>query len=65
MDKIKVTILSDGTLKIETDRVSGPNHANAEALLREIIIGMGGNVDQKRKTIGHHHHEEGQKSHDH
>lgn len=65
MDKIKVTILSDGTLKIETDRVSMPNHANAEALLREIISGMGGKVDQRRKAGHHHHHHEEGHNHEH
>jgi len=64
MDKLEIEVLADGTLKISTDKVSMPNHANAEALLREIISGMGGKVDRKRKTIGHSHNEEGHK-HEH
>ncbi len=64
MDKIEIEVLSDGTLKISTDKVSMPNHANAEALLREIITGMGGKVDRKRK-LNHHHHNHGENTHEH
>jgi hypothetical protein len=64
VDKIEIEVLSDGTLKISTDKVSMPNHANAEALLREIISGMGGQVDRKRKS-NHHHHNHGEHTHEH
>lgn len=48
-DIINVTILEDGSLKIETDKVSMPNHAGAEALLREVAKAMGGEAKRERK----------------
>lgn len=42
MDKIKVTILENGNLKLETDTVSEANHTNAENLLKEIERLSGG-----------------------
>ena len=41
-DKIKITILEDGTIKTETDRVSAPNHSNAEQFLLHIAQLTGG-----------------------
>jgi len=35
-DKMKIEILEDGTIKTTNDQVSGPNHANAEAFLRQM-----------------------------
>ena len=49
-DKINIEILDDGSLKIETDQISAPNHVNAEAALREMFELAGGAVTKKRKT---------------
>ena len=57
MDIIKVKILDDGTLKVETDKVSGPNHTNAEGLLREMTKAMGGDVERVRKGNALHTHD--------
>lgn len=54
VDKMKIEILDDGTIKTSTDKVSMPNHANAEGFLREIRRLAGGKTESKRKT-GHHH----------
>lgn len=59
-DIINVEILPDGSLKIETDKVSMPNHAGAEALLRDMTTAMGGEAVRKRKVsvnkaVGHTH----------
>ena len=54
-DKIIVEILEDGTMKIETDSVSMPNHAGAEALLRDMIKDMGGDATRTRKGGKHVH----------
>lgn len=59
MDIINVEILADGTLKIETDKVSGANHTNAEGLLRQLAQDSGGAVDRKRKAGFHSHVEHG------
>jgi hypothetical protein len=48
-DSMSIEILKDGTLKITTDEISGPNHVGAEALLREIISLSGGKADKKHR----------------
>lgn len=64
MDKIEFEVLPDGTIKINTDRISGPNHGNAETLLREIQKEAGGSVKRVKKS-NHHHHHHGDKDHVH
>lgn len=54
MDSVKITILEDGTIKTETDRVSQANHSNAEGFLREMARLAGGEVSRKGKQ-GHTH----------
>lgn len=49
MDKIKISILDDGTIKVETDKISMPNHMNAEAFLRQMAELAGGEVERKHK----------------
>jgi hypothetical protein len=49
MDGMLITVLPDGTLKIETDKISSANHASAEAFLRDANNMMGGTVTRKRK----------------
>lgn len=48
-DQIKITILDDGTIKVETDKISGPNHLNSEQFLREMSKLAGGEVTIKSK----------------
>lgn len=48
-DVILITILEDGTIKTETDRITGPNHLSAEAFLRESAKLAGGKVEVRRK----------------
>lgn len=56
MDTIKITVLSDGTIKIDTDPISGPNHVNAEGLIREMVKLAGGDAERKNKHgIAHTH----------
>jgi len=42
MEKIKITILPGGVVKVETDKISGPNHLSADRLLRGIEEELGG-----------------------
>lgn len=71
MDTMNITILPDGSLKIETDKISQANHMTAEAFLRNVNNACGGTQDRKHKKgiIGaaihaaqhalgtnHHHH---------
>lgn len=57
MDEVKITILEDGTIKMETDTVSGPNHLNAEQFVKMVQRLTGGVVEQKHKhgTSWHSH----------
>lgn len=50
MDKVRITILDDGTIKVDTDKVSMPNHMNAEQFLRNMFTLAGGAVT---RTIKH------------
>lgn len=49
MDQMQITILDDGSLKIETDRISQANHMTAEAFLRNVAQAAGGTQDRKHK----------------
>jgi hypothetical protein len=49
MDTIKVNILDDGTIKVETDTVSQPNHLNCDQFLREMGRLAGGKTEIKMK----------------
>lgn len=56
-DSFEVEFLADGSLKITTDKVSAPNHANAENFLREVAKLCGGKTTIKHKhgVKGHTH----------
>lgn len=62
-DTLRVTVLPDGTLKVETDAVSMPNHMSAERLLLELAKAQGG--ESKRERLPHHHHHTHAHTHDH
>lgn len=67
-DKIIVEFLDDGNFKLTTDAVSGPNHANAETLFREIATQAGGKVTRRRRVDIHamlHAHEHAHAGHGH
>lgn len=49
MDKIQIQILEDGTIKLETDKVSMPNHSNAEKFTLAIASLCGGTVERRRR----------------
>jgi len=66
MDTLQIEILPDGTIKTTTDKVSMPNHANAEAFLREMARLAGGQTERKhRHGHGHYHSHEHQHEHQH
>jgi hypothetical protein len=56
-DRIKIEILEDGTLSIETDSISGKNHMNADEFLKAIEKLSGGErtTKQKEKHATHTH----------
>lgn len=54
---MNITILEDGTIKVETDQISQANHMTAEALMRNMAQACGGSQDRKRKhgVVDHSH----------
>lgn len=56
MDNIDIQILEDGTIKTSTDKVSAPNHSNAEAFLSQMAKLAGGKTERRRRTAGEHTH---------
>lgn len=60
MDNITCTILEDGTVRVDTDKISGPNHSNAEAALQFLAKELGGDVHRvSRHPATQHIHEHG------
>jgi hypothetical protein len=49
MDEMKITILDDGTIRVETDSISQANHMTAEAFLRNVATAAGGTQERKHK----------------
>ena len=60
-DKMQITILEDGTIKMDSDRISMPNHSSAEQFVRAVAREAGGSTTKKSKHkhghLGHHSHE--------
>ena len=56
-DKITLTILDDGTAKMEVDGISGANHAQAERMVKEMSNLLGGPLQiKKQKGMRQHSH---------
>lgn len=58
-DQIKITVLEDGTISIDTGAISGANHASADQFLNEIAKLAGGTREttkKKEKTMHVHNH---------
>lgn len=53
-DTIKIKILADGTVRVETDRVSMPNHLSAERFLSATFTLLGGEIKRKAKHAMQH-----------
>jgi len=49
-DEIKIEILADGTIKIETDRIGPANHLSAERFIKEAQRLAGGATKITRKV---------------
>jgi hypothetical protein len=74
-DRIRLTLLRDGSIKTETDDVSAPNHANADAFLANLRVLQGGPTTTTRRTDapahthdhdeGHTHTHDGYETHTH
>ncbi len=51
-DEMQVEILADGTIKVETGKVSGVNHMTAEAFMRELPLLCGGGKQERKHRHG-------------
>lgn len=57
LDKMRITILADGTIKTVTDPISGPNHASAHDFVNGVAAKAGGEMSaEKRHDHDHHEH---------
>jgi hypothetical protein len=63
VDNITIEIVN-GVVKITTGRISGPNHLNADALLKTVALDLGGETTVKSRTGHTHTHADGT-VHDH
>lgn len=54
-DKVKITILQDGSIKVETDEVGQANHTSADKLLGLLAQLAGGKTESIRKGKTHSH----------
>jgi hypothetical protein len=64
-DKIQVTILPDGTIKMETNKISGPNHLSAEKFVKAVNELAGGETTATRKVGAMHQHVHNEHTHTH
>lgn len=49
-DQIIITILDDGTIKVETDKISQANHMTADAFMRNLATAGGAQQTRKHKA---------------
>ena len=49
-DEIKINILEDGVISVQTDSFSDANHVSADDLLDEITDQLGCEVERKKNT---------------
>lgn len=59
-DKMTIEILADGTIKTTTDKISAPNHASADAFLRDVAQLTGNQTTKTKRSHSHAQHTHGQ-----
>jgi hypothetical protein len=59
MNGMKITVLRDGRIKVETDSFSPALHTTAEAFLNDVHRLLGGERTSESKRGGVHTHEDG------
>lgn len=65
MTEISWEILEDGTVSVDTEDLSGPNHYAADELLKELSESLGGVTVVKKKHKFHVHHDLSGALHEH
>jgi hypothetical protein len=64
-DTMKITITEDGLIKIDTDRISLPNHRNCEQFVQEMARLAGGSTKRTHKHGGKMHSHTHNEEHNH
>jgi hypothetical protein len=62
-DTLKITILEDGTIKVETDQISQANHRSADEVVKLLGTLMGGEITIDQHHPGHSHQGQAQSHH--
>lgn len=59
-DTMTLTVLEDGTARLEVDGISGANHVQADALVAEFSKLLGGEttIEKRKEGRGHIHRHE-------
>ena len=55
VDKMTLTVLDDGSAKVEVDGISGANHTTADGLLKMFTRLMGGSYKDRRRAEAKEH----------
>jgi hypothetical protein len=63
-DTMKITVLADGMIKVETSSITTGNHVNADAFVRLISHLAGGDTEIEQKQR-HHHAVQTEHEHEH
>lgn len=58
-DRMTLTVLEDGTARLEIDGISGANHAQADKIVAEFARLMGGELKIEKRKEGHAHRHAG------
>lgn len=64
-DVLNIEILPDGTIKIDADKISMPNHASAEAFVKDAARLAGGSTSTTHKHGKHAHTHSHEGEHEH
>ena len=56
-DEITITILKDGSVRVENDKISPANHRRADDLHKDLERDLGGSVSARKKVGNHTHHQ--------
>jgi len=64
-DNMTIEFLPDGRIKVITDKISMPNHTNADLFIKQLARDIGGEIVYEKRTDSHSHHGLGEHSHSH
>ena len=62
--EMELTILEDGTIKINTGNMAGEHHASADEFIK-LVQQLAGGARESKSTREHHHHHHGHHNHEH